>query len=92
MWPWSTIRRLKDELAGARNANAILTKERDVWKGHWEREREQYKNAVIAYNDQRRLANERGDQIVKLHDQLAEALKNDNRDPKTGRFAKAQHV
>jgi hypothetical protein len=76
IWPWSTIRRLRDALADAKH-------EATLWEAAYDR----------AWS-QAEAARERNTEFLEnnfaLRAQLAEAAKNDTRDPKTGRFVKAE--
>jgi len=118
IWPWSTIRRLRDALADAK-------REATLWETSYERRAQAYddaigrENAIITlFNEHRRKFNELEDirqslETARVHQmeaneqhvrdnkalarklaaveaQLAEAQRNDTRDPKTGRFVKAE--
>jgi hypothetical protein len=73
MWPWSTIRQLRDRV--------------EAMKAENERVRQQLQNVRA---DRNLLV----DVNRNLRDELALARKNDNRDPKTGRFVRreADHI
>ena len=76
IWPWSTIRRLRDALADAK-------REATLWE-------ESYERRAQAYDETIRRETELIVRNFALRAQLAEATKNDTRDPKTGRFVKAE--
>ena len=69
IWPWSTIRKLREALAD-KTAEALI----------WERAQERAWEVADAAIDRESAL------VLKL----AEATKNDTRDPKTGRFVKAE--
>ena len=77
IWPWSTIRRLRDALADAK-------REATLWEEGYNRawsqvEAARERNTELLTNA-----------VENLAAQLAEAQRNDTRDPKTGRFVKAE--
>jgi len=83
IWPWSTIRRLRDALADAK-------REATLWETSYERRAQAYDEVVMQrMNLMGQLAAAEQSYNI-LRAQLAEATKNDTRDPKTGRFVKAE--
>jgi hypothetical protein len=83
IWPWSTIRRLRDALADAK-------REATLWETSYERRAQAYDEVVMQrMNLMGQLAAAEQSYNI-LRTQLAEAAKNDSRDPKTGRFVKAE--
>ena len=111
IWPWSTIRQLRDALADAK-------REATLWETSYERRAQAYDEVVMQRMNlmgQLAAANQEAqnlrDQVIEedvryrellkhscdidyekvmLRRQLAEAQRNDTRDPKTGRFVKAE--
>lgn len=76
VWPFSTIAALKRELADSRL--------------HAQRMSVEVETLANKLEIERRYSAELADAISRLETELAEARKNDRRDPKTGRFTKEQ--
>ena len=104
IWPWSTIRKLREALADAKS-------EAKLWEDSYNRSWELLEAAIdreIELEDQLAEAlNKSAEWEVRYYElqegwgvvmndnamlkrQLAEATKNDSRDPTTGRFVKAE--
>ena len=83
IWPWSTIRRLRDALADAK-------REATLWETSYERRAQAYDEVVMQRMNLMGQLAAANQEARNLTAQLAEATKNDSRDPKTGRFVKAE--
>ena len=90
IWPWSTIRKLRDEVA--RLKTDVYDWETAYDTGLVRREAlvEDAMELRSTIEGLRRNLITEGRVSAALRDQLAEATKNDTRDPTTGRFVKAE--
>ena len=83
IWPWSTIRRLRDALVDAK-------REATLWETSYERRAQAYDEVVMQRMNLMGQLAASNQEARNLRAQLAEATKNDSRDPTTGRFVKAE--
>ena len=118
IWPWSTIRKLREALADAKREATLWEESCNSCRKAYENSLRRENDLIALFNEHRRKFNELEDirqslETARVHQmeaneqhvrdnkalarklaaveaQLAEAQRNDTRDPKTGRFVKAE--
>lgn len=96
MWPWSTIARLTSQLREAQDDASRFAErafrantEAEQYRQRWVTLNENYEELKRHAGLAEKLLSVKAAEADALRNQLALAVKNDKRDPRTGRFVKS---